>query len=175
MIYNQELFEKCLIFAIKAHRGQSRKFSRKPYILHPFRIVHLLYDIKMSSNIWLLAIACLLHDTVEDCDIKLSTIARLFGHKVAAIVEELTSDKEMIKKMGKTEYLKMKMTNMSSYSLVIKLIDRYDNCSDFKTASKEFVDKYTTQTIQIFDHIKVNRKLTKTHEKIITMIEDLLH
>jgi len=60
--------------------------------------------------------AALLHDTVEDCEnISLQEIAENFGYYVAALVDELTSNESEIKKIGKTDYLKNKMTNISSY------------------------------------------------------------
>lgn len=178
IIYNQELFEEALIFAINAHKGQFRKISKLPYILHPIRILnHLLEYKEKSNNVYLLAISVLLHDTVEDCkNVTLPIIAEKFGYKVASIVEDLTSDKYAIKKIGKTEYLKNKLTKISSYALTIKLLDRYDNCLDLnkKDTSLSFKIKYKEETLELLDYLSNHRNLSKTQDNLVYKIEKLL-
>lgn len=167
-----EKLEEAILFAVKKHKGQVRKNDGRPYILHPFSVMQHLYNSKESDNIYLLGIASLLHDLVEDCNVSLEKIAKKFGMKVASLVEELTSDKELIKVMGKTRYLSEKMTSMSSYALVIKLCDRLDNLTDIDKMSDEFREKYTKQTKDILNYIKEHRKkLTDTHNKLINKIE----
>ena len=57
---NNNLFEKALIFATKAHRGQSRKGNGLPYIIHPMQTCMVLQEVKESKNIILLMTAALL-------------------------------------------------------------------------------------------------------------------
>lgn len=165
-----ETFEKAILFAVKAHKGQRRKGDGRPYILHPMSVMHTLYGIKESKNIYLLATAAILHDTVEDCGVKLSTIAKHFGHAVASLVEELTLDKSKYETIGKTKYLCQEVLKMSSYALCIKLCDRLDNVRDMKKMSESFRTKYRAETREIMDALK-NRKVTKTHAKLIKLIE----
>ena len=66
----------------------------------------------------------------EDTFCSYIEIEREFGPLVASIVMELTSDEESIEKMGKNEYLKNKMVNMSKYALTLKLVDRLANILD---------------------------------------------
>ena len=170
------LFEKALEYAIEKHKGQYRKNSNMPYYWHVVCVAKNVEDNKKSKNLELLLTAAILHDTKEDCpDVTLEEIAKLFGYKVAALVEELTSDQIEIEKMGKTEYLKMKMGKMSSYALVIKLSDRLDNVKDFGNCSESFRNKYTKETLDIIQHLRdCGRKLTATHVKIIEKIENSL-
>ena len=166
MTENSELLQKAIEIATAKHKGQVRKNDGRPYILHPFSVLNLLYKYKRkSSNIFLLAIVIILHDAVEDTDLTLEEIAQIFGYKVASIVDELTSNKEEIEKMGKSIYLSKKMNNMSSYGLLCKLLDRLDNISDLNGMSEEFILKTINDTKYIIDNL--NRKLTKTHIKII--------
>lgn len=165
-----ETFEKAILFAVKAHQGQRRKGDGRPYILHPMSVMHTLYGIKESKNIYLLATAAILHDCVEDCGVKLSTIAKLFGHSVASLVEELTLDKSKYETIGKTEYLCQEVLKMSSYALCIKLCDRLDNVRDMKKMSESFRLKYRAETREILNRLK-QRKVTKTHAKLIKLIE----
>lgn len=166
---NKQL-ELAIIFATKHHAGQTRKSDGRPYIMHPLSVMNTLYKVKKSKNINLLAIATVLHDVVEDCNVSLDDIAKEFGYKVTSIVEELTSDKEEIKNIGKTDYLIQKMVNMSSYALVIKLCDRLDNTNDLSTMNENFKLNYCKETLDIIKGINGNRKLTDTHLRIIDMI-----
>ncbi|MFZ2150916.1 MAG: HD domain-containing protein [Candidatus Absconditicoccaceae bacterium] len=170
------MFEKALEFALQKHKGQKRKGNDMPYYRHPISVAKNIETYKKSKNIELLMTAALLHDTVEDCEnVTLQEIAEKFGYYVAALVDELTSNESEIKKIGKTEYLKNKMINMSSYGLVIKLSDRLDNVRDLDTTSKIFQKKYTKETLEILDHLESGiRKLTATHKKLIEKIREFL-
>ena len=112
----------------------------------------------------------MLHDTVEDCGITIEDISKEFGYKIAALVEELTTDKELCEKIGKTEYLCEKMLHMSSYALRVKLADRLHNCSDLNSMSEKFCNDYIPQTLQIMHKLETKRKLTSTHKELIKRI-----
>lgn len=177
MVVTAEIFEEAIIFAVKAHKGQKRKTGNKPYILHPLSVMQLLYQVKESKNIYLLATAAILHDVVEDCfqhltiEKRIALIAKKFGYQVAALVDELTSIRPP--HINKTDYLIDKMQNMSSYALIIKLCDRYDNIKDIKQLPYEKARLYALQTIKIVDNLLQNRKLTKTHKILIDMIRPI--
>ncbi len=170
------MFEQALEFALKKHKGQVRKGSNMPYYRHPIRVAKNIEEFKKSKNLELLMTAALLHDTVEDCKwVTLQEIAKKFGYYVAALVDELTSDKNEIAKTGKTEYLKNKMAKMSSYGLVIKLSDRLDNVKDLKDTTPAFQKRYTKETLEIMDYLESwVTKLTSTHVKLIEKIRDTL-
>lgn len=164
-----DTFEKAILFAIKAHKGQVRKGDGRPYILHPISVMQRISAIKKSSNIYLLGAAAILHDTVEDCGVTLKEISEEFGPQVASIVDELTLEKANYETIGKKEYLAMELGKMSSYALAIKLCDRLDNICDMKDMNKDFIKRYVEETIYILDKTS-SRKLTKTHKKLIKMI-----
>jgi len=170
------MFEKALEFSMEKHKGQKRKVSNMPYYRHPISVAKNVEEFKKSTNLELLMTVALLHDTVEDCtNVTIQEITELFWENVAFIVNELTSDEEEIAKVGKTEYLKNKMTKMTSYALVIKLSDRLDNVRDLNEGSEEFKEKYTKETIEILDHLESwVRKLTYTHQKLIEKIRSVL-
>lgn len=168
-----ETLERAIIYATEKHKGVTRKGDGTPYIIHPIRVLVTLFNIKGKSvNIYLLAVAAILHDVVEDCGVTIQEIADLFGYDVAAIVEQLTSDPDMIKEMGKTEYLTYKMSRISSYALVIKLIDRLDNIKDMKSMDDKFRDKQIKSTTSILNALEEGRKLTGTHTVLIKMIRE---
>lgn len=165
---NKDL-EKALLFSISKHDGQIRSGNKKPYIFHPISVANILFTVKESRNIYMLAICALLHDTVEDTNTSYDEIRSLFGSNVAAIVEELTSDKEEILRSGKAKYLSDKMNQMSSYAFCVKLCDRLDNLRDSVDMNEKFRIRIVSDTNQIINNL--DRKLTRTHIKLIRLIK----
>lgn len=165
--------EEAIIFATEKHMGQTRSGDGRPYILHPMAVLHILSEVKKSKNMFLLFIASILHDVVEDCGVKIEEIAQKFGLHVAALVEELTTDGVECGILGKKEYLRRKMLGMSSYALVIKLCDRYHNVSDIASMSEDTRINKLEETYYILEGL-TDRKLSKTHVKLINLIKKKL-
>jgi len=87
--------ERALRAAESAHRGQTRKGTRTPYVLHPVHCALLLARLGLEPH---LIQAALLHDVVEDCRRRgwnLRRVEREFGPRVSRIVGELTEKKRM--------------------------------------------------------------------------------
>jgi (p)ppGpp synthase/HD superfamily hydrolase len=167
---NSLLLNDAIIYAAKKHRGQTRKGDGRPYILHPMAVLYLLYEVKTSKNMFLLAIAAILHDVVEDCGVPLKKIAKRFGYEVAGLVKELTLLKENYETIGKTKYICQEILKMSPYALCIKLCDRLANVREMKDMSPEFIEKYVKETWEMVKTART-RKLTKTHKKLLALIE----
>lgn len=155
---------KALNIAAEAHRNQERKGTQLPYIIHPVSVCFMVAKYKTSKRAEELQVAALLHDVIEDTNLTFIDIATEFTPLVATLVQELTSDELEIKEIGKSAYLKKKMVAMSSYGLVLKLLDRLVNIMDRPSA------KYVEDTKELLHHIEHNRKLTGTQRNII---EDL--
>lgn len=172
----ETLSEKALKFAKEKHKGQYRKGKKpKEYITHPINVANLVKKYKESHKIDSLVAAAYLHDTIEDTDTTYYDLVKHFGFLVASLVNELTSDKELQRELGKTKYLAIKMKNMSSWALVIKLCDRLDNVYSLVDVDEEFRNKYVNETIYILNFIINNRKLTNTHIAIIKDIINILN
>jgi len=166
--------EQALQFATQAHAGQTRS-GGAPYISHPTNVANSIEQYKQSHNLDAIISAALLHDTVEDTHTTHEDLEALFGGLVASLVQELTSDKEKIKQLGKAQYLSQKMATMSSYALVIKLADRLDNVQDIATAkTPEWRERYKNETEQILNYIESKRVLSGTHRKFIQLIRNKL-
>ncbi|MCH6546437.1 MAG: HD domain-containing protein [Deltaproteobacteria bacterium] len=80
---SQRVFE-AIEFATKAHTGQFRKGTKVPYIVHPLGVAKILIEAGCSEDV---AVAGILHDTVEDTSFKTDDIRREFGEEVARLVE----------------------------------------------------------------------------------------
>lgn len=84
------LFDEAAVFSLKVHDGQKRKFSDKPYFLHPMEVA--VIAATMTDDPEILA-AALLHDSVEDGGVTIREIEERFGKRVAALVASETEDK----------------------------------------------------------------------------------
>lgn len=165
------IMNKALQYATEKHKGQFRRDGSE-YIIHPTRVANYVAKFKISNHLQTLISSAYLHDTIEDTDTTYYDIINTFGSQIASIVLELTTDEDLKKEIGKARYLSIKMKNMSSWALVIKLCDRLDNVSDLNNAPKEFRERYTKETIEILKYIIDNRKLSLTH---INIIKEILH
>jgi (p)ppGpp synthase/HD superfamily hydrolase len=83
-------YDAALKLAARAHRDQLRKGTDVPYIAHPVAVSIILVRHGFPEE---LAIAGLLHDVVEDCDVPLEEVAAAFGPEVARLVEAVSETK----------------------------------------------------------------------------------
>ena len=74
-------------FALESHATQPRKGSAIPYIAHPLAVASIVLELGGGEDE---AIAALLHDVVEDCDVSRDEIAARFGARVGELVEGAT-------------------------------------------------------------------------------------
>lgn len=169
IVIGETNLDRAIEYATIMHEGQIR-FGGVPYINHPKRVAEYVRKYKQSNNIEMLMICAYLHDTLEDTEATYYDLVNIFGPQVASIVLELTTDEDLKKEIGKERYLEIKMKNMSSWALVIKLCDRLDNISDLSNASIKFRKKYTKETLQIIYYLLENRELSYTQLSITKQI-----
>lgn len=84
------LIEAAVEVASLSHRGQVRKGSQTPYLLHPMEAATICAS--MTDDPEIIA-AALLHDVVEDTDTPLARIREVFGNRVADLVGGESEDK----------------------------------------------------------------------------------
>lgn len=95
----ENLIDKAICFAVKAHSGMKRKGTDIPYISHPLEAFSIAASITNDDKV---LAAAALHDVVEDTDYTIEDIKREFGEEVAELV---ASDSE-----NKREYLPAEQT-----------------------------------------------------------------
>src|SRR6201990_562430 len=90
---DKELVRQAFEMAADAHKTMRRK-SGEPYILHPLAVARICVEeigLGVRSTI-----CCLLHDTVEDTDVTLEDIEKVFGAEISRIVDGLTKISNVI-------------------------------------------------------------------------------
>ena len=120
------LIRKAYSFAEKVHRGQMK--GKKPFFDHPATVGYLLAKWKQNCNT---ISAGLLHDTIEDCGVKLSEIKNKFGEKVAFYVDGMSWSKRKINGVWKKDYegLYEKFLNYVNKDPVLAIIKAGDEMS----------------------------------------------
>lgn len=79
-----DLLDNAIIFATNAHKGVFRRGKGFAYIVHPMEAMSIAAT--MTEDQELLAAAAL-HDVVEDTDCTYAKLEKLFGKRVATLVE----------------------------------------------------------------------------------------
>lgn len=156
-IPNRKIIQKAYEFASNKHKGQTRR-SGEPYIMHPLRVARFIAKWGFESDV---ICAALLHDCVEDCQVSIEDIKRLFGESVSIIVDAVTDlhhelDNAGIMTKEEIDHLSdIKLQEkMSEKALFVKAADRLDNL----------------YTIDVFPEEKRIKKALHTREVIIPML-----
>ncbi len=85
------MIDEAIEFATKAHAGQFRKGTKRPYIVHPVEVADIVATMTQDEEI---ICAAVLHDTIEDCKgITEELLKERFGERVASMVALESEDK----------------------------------------------------------------------------------
>lgn len=136
-------------FAKLAH-GNQKRLSGDPFFSHPLSVSKIIVELRMDAET---VIASLLHDVVEDTDIKLDEIEKEFGTQIAQIVDGVTklkqyespgsSDAESIKKLF------LAIVN-DARVIVVKLADRLHNLRTISPLPRDRQKKIARETLEIY-------------------------
>lgn len=140
-------------FATQAHKGQTRKYTNRPYIEHPLRVMGRAIEFGANDDE---ASAAVLHDVVEDCGISLEEIQKHFGLRVARLVEGLTNPSKgsTLPRAKRKEIDRTYLKSQPFECKIIKLIDRIDNIQEMTNADKKFIIKYCDESRLLAEVLK---------------------
>lgn len=177
------IIEKARRIAEIAHENQFRNFTKVPYIKHPSNVASYasyfnLKDYRIAA-VWL-------HDVIEDCGIFWKDkIQEECGNKVLNLVLELTNptslmEKEKVDKMSRAEKFEINFNHLitiSKEAKEIKLLDIYDNLSDYKQSPVKWLKKYILEKEKIINHpsFQVNETIILACKLLIGKIRKYLN
>lgn len=149
---DKKLIRKAFDVAVDAHQDQRRK-SGEAYIFHPIAVAKI-----VASEIGLGATgiaAALMHDVVEDTEITVADIEKMFNPKVAQLVEGLTKisqvQKDLNVSMQAENFRKMLLTlNDDVRVILIKLADRLHNMQTMESMPEHKQIKIASETLYIY-------------------------
>ncbi len=146
-----ELIRKAFKLAYEAHDGMYRK-SGEPYIVHPLDVAKIVSrDIGLGSK----SISCaLLHDVVEDTHYTLEDIDRLFGSKIASIIDGLTKISGVFDNntsLQAENFRKILLTLSDDVRVIlIKIADRLHNMRTLSSLPPHKQMKISGETIYLY-------------------------
>lgn len=149
-----ELVLKAFDVANEAHRNVRRR-SGEPYILHPISVAKIVVsEIGLGCKS---ICAALLHDVVEDTEHSVEDIRRMFGDKIASLVDGLTKIKTALNEnAGSTtiqaeNFKRILLTlNDDVRIILIKLADRLHNLRTIEFMPEYKREKILSETMFIF-------------------------
>ena len=151
---NQSEYEtvlKAFDFARAAHNGVRRR-SGEPYILHPISVAKIVVqEIGLGYKS---IVSALLHDVVEDTEYNVEDIERLFGAKIASLVDGLTKIKSAFDSNSSSQaenFKRILLTlNDDVRVILIKLADRLHNMRTIEFMPEHKRSKILSETMYIF-------------------------
>ena len=143
--------KKAYDYASYLHNGQVRQ-SGEPYISHPLNVAYILSEMHADSDT---VCAGLLHDTLEDTNIKKEDIAHDFNQNIANLVDGVT-------KLAKMNFSSKQDQNYANTRkiitgitddvriIIIKLADRLHNMRTLQFKSEFKQKENALETMEIF-------------------------
>ncbi|PWN69352.1 RelA/SpoT family protein [Chryseobacterium phosphatilyticum] len=148
---NNKLIRKAFDIALDAHKDQRRK-SGEPYIYHPIAVAKI---VATEIGLGATSIACaLLHDVIEDSDYTYEDLKKIFGEKIAAIVNGLTKISIMNHQnisVQSENYRKLLLTLSEDFRVIlIKIADRLHNMRTLESMAPDKQKKIASETVYIY-------------------------
>ncbi|MDD2985272.1 RelA/SpoT family protein [Flavobacterium sp.] len=149
---DKKIIRKAFDVAVDAHKDQRRK-SGEAYIFHPIAVAKI---VAAEIGLGATAIAAaLMHDVVEDTDITVADIEKMFNPKIAQLVDGLTkiakvkTDQEI--SMQAENFRRMLLTlNDDVRVILIKLADRLHNMQTMESMVDYKQAKIASETLYIY-------------------------
>ena len=143
--------KRAFFLAKEAHEGVRRR-SGEPYLLHPIAVAKIVIEeigLGVKS-----AVAALLHDVVEDTEYSVEDMERIFGPKIASMVDGLTKMSGVFNAdtSEQAEYFRKVLLTLSDdvRVILIKIADRLHNMRTLGAMPMNKQIKITGETIYLF-------------------------
>lgn len=148
---NNKLIRKAFDIALDAHKDQRRK-TGEPYIYHPIAVAKI---VATEIGLGATSIACaLLHDVIEDSDYTYEDMKKIFGERIAAIVNGLTKISIMNHQnisVQSENYRKLLLTLSEDFRVIlIKIADRLHNMRTLESMAPDKQKKIASETVYIY-------------------------
>lgn len=160
-----------LIFATKAHEGQTRKYTGEAYIVHPIEVGEIMKEAFargiQSAELDHCLMLAYLHDTVEDCGVTFSQIYTEFGQEVGddlywltdTVSKEMGGNRAARKRLGA---LKFKSAPVSV--LITKLCDFISNTTTIVQHDPDFARVYLREKSYALECIQIGLGLRMAYD-----------
>ena len=137
------MINKAIEFETRAHEGQFRKGTKRPYIVHPIEVGDIVSAMTQDAEI---ISAAVLHDTIEDCGgVSRTLLAQEFSERVANMVAQESEDKSktwMERKRATIEHIRRAPYEVKLICLADKLSNMRDIDRDYPVLGDELWNRF---------------------------------
>lgn len=137
------MIDRAITFATRAHEGQVRKGTSRPFILHPLEVGKIVSSMTEDEEV---ISAAILHDTIEDCDgVTEEILCEQFSQRVASLVAQESEDKSktwMERKSATIAHLKVAPCEIQMIGLADKLSNMRDIDRDYPECGEELWNRF---------------------------------
>lgn len=146
-----EVIDRALRFSTSAHQGQ-RRMSGEAFVSHSIAVATILVDQFLDTTS---IVAALLHDVVEDSEVRSEDVQREFGAEVAGLVDGLTKISNLTFRSTAEEQVENYRKLLLSIAkdarvIIIKLADRLHNMRTLEHLPAERRERIATETREIY-------------------------
>ncbi len=144
------MIDRAIAFATKAHEGQVRKGTSRPFIQHPMEVGKIVASMTDDDEV---ISAAILHDTIEDCEsITEEILCEQFTPRVASLVAQESEDKSktwMERKSATIAHLKLAPREIQMIGLADKLSNMRDIDRDYPECGEELWNRFRMKDKQV--------------------------
>ena len=132
------------MLAGEAHKGQTRKYSGLPYIIHPVEVATIVEEAGGTDE---MIAAALLHDVIEDTEFTYEDIAEKTSPEVADLVQGMTEvskpedGNRKVRKAMDRDFLAKQAPEVQT----IKYADVISNTQDIRVYDPKFAEVYVAE------------------------------
>jgi len=148
---DEKLVTKAFKLCYLSHKNDFRA-SGEPYYYHPVEVAKIVAEeINIDDTS---VVAALLHDTVEDTEVTLDDVRKIFGESVAVIIDGVTKIEGVFKSRNTKQaetFMKLLVSMAEDIRVVlIKFADRLHNMRTIQHLPREKQVKIATETMQLY-------------------------
>ena len=146
-----DLIDRALRVSTSAHQGQKRR-SGEDFVSHSIAVAQILVDQLLDTTS---IVAALLHDVVEDSEVRIEDIIRDFGPEVGGLVDGLTKISHLTFRStaeSQAENYRKLLLSVAKDArvIIIKLADRLHNMRTLDYLPPEKRQRIATETREIY-------------------------
>ncbi|OPZ76611.1 MAG: GTP pyrophosphokinase rsh [Alphaproteobacteria bacterium ADurb.Bin438] len=143
------MYEKAINFAIKNHKEQKYADGMLPYFYHlrqVDKVIDYFYNELPINYYFKLKISAILHDTIEDTEVKKSDIVSCFGEEIAEIVDKVS--KNNLSDRALTDKIYFEQMKSNPYTIMVKIADK---CANFKQTKKNMAKWHVKRVYETYE------------------------
>ena len=161
------LVEKAYDFGQYHHEGQKRASGKNYFSGHCAHVAHHLHELEMSAPT---IIAGLLHEVLEETEVKQKDLEREFGTEIAFLIQKASQLSDL-----KYQYYKRHVTSLRKFFvtvaedvrvIVVKLCDRYHNLQTLKHIPPEKWQRIAEESMLVHANLAQKLNMTQLQQQI---------